>query len=107
MQRLIRPDQFKGPLKAGEVAEKIAKGLLDVLPDAQIELVPMADGGEGTAEAICNARGCSSVQCKAHDPLGREMEARYGWIEHEKIAVMEMSEPSGLRRLSENERDPI
>jgi len=104
---LIAPDKFKGTLNAREVAENIAKGLLDVLPDAQIELVPMADGGEGTAEAICDARGCSWVQCKAHDALGREMEARYGWIEHEKIAVMEMSEPSGLRRLSKDERDPI
>src|SRR2546429_870857 len=40
-------------------------------------------------------------------PLGREIDARYGWIEHEKLAVMEMSEAAGMRRLSENERDPV
>ena len=78
-----------------------------MLPDAQIEIVPMADGGEGTAEAICDARGCSWVECKAHDPLGREIDARYGWIDQEKLAVMEMSEAAGMRRLSETERDPI
>ena len=107
MRILIAPDKFKGALNAREVAENIAKGLLDVLPDAQIEIMPMADGGEGTAEAICEARGCSWVQCKAHDPLGREIDARYGWIEQEKIAVMEMSEAAGMRRLSETERDPL
>jgi len=104
---LIAPDKFKGTLNAREVAQNIAKGLLDVLPDAQIEVVPMADGGEGTAEAICDARGCSWLECKAHDPLGREIDARYGWIDQEKLAVMEMSEAAGMRRLSETERDPI
>ena len=72
-----------------------------------IEIVPMADGGEGTAEAICEARGGSWLKCKAHDPIGREIEARYAWIEDGKLAVMEMSEAAGMRRLSENERDPI
>jgi len=67
----------------------------------------MADGGEGTAEAICESRGCSWVRCKGRDPLGREIDARYGWLEDEKLAVMEMSESAGMRRLSENERDPI
>lgn len=107
MRILIAPDKFKGALNAREVAEKIAKGLLDVLADGQIEIVPMADGGEGTAQAICDARGCSWLQCKAHDPLGREIDARYGWIEYGKIAVMEMSEAAGMRRLSGSERDPL
>jgi glycerate kinase len=107
MRILIAPDKFKGTLNAREVAQNIAQGLLDVQPDAQIEVVPMADGGEGTAEAICDARGCSWLECKAHDPLGREIDARYGWIDQEKLAVMEMSEAAGIRRLSESERDPI
>ena len=106
MKILIAPDKFKGTLNAHEVAQNIAKGLLDVLPDAQIEMVPMADGGEGTAEAICHALGCSWFECKAHDPLGREINASYGWTEQEKLAIMEMSEVAGMRRLSENERDP-
>src|SRR5882724_4172118 len=107
MKILIAPDKFKGSLNAREVAENIAQGLRDALPDAKIDIVPMADGGEGTAEAICEARGGSRLKCKAHDPFGREIEARYGWIEDGKLAVMEMSEAAGMRRLSENERDPV
>jgi glycerate 2-kinase len=104
---LIAPDKFKGSLNAREVAENITKGLRDALPDARIDIVPMADGGEGTAEAICEARGCSWVKCKTHDPIGREIEARYAWIEAAELAVMEMSEAAGMRRLSESERDPV
>src|SRR6516164_2589000 len=107
MRILIAPDKFKGALNARDVAENIAKGLFDIVPGAQIELVPMADGGEGTVEAICDVRGCSWLECKAHDPLDREIDARYGWIDQEKLAVMEMSEAAGMRRLSESERDPI
>src|SRR5437899_5342879 len=107
MKILIAPDKFKGSLNAREVAENIAQGLRDALPDAKIDIVPMADGGEGTAEAICEARVGSWLKCKAHDPFGREIEARYAWIEDGKLAVMEMSEAAGMRRLKENERDPV
>jgi len=107
MRILIAPDKFKGALNAREAAENIAKGLRDALPDAKIDIVPIADGGEGTAEAICEARGGSWLKCKAHDPFGREIEARYAWIEDGKLAVMEMSEAAGMRRLSESERDPV
>jgi glycerate kinase len=107
MKILIAPDKFKGALNAREVAENITKGLRGTLPDAEIEIVPMADGGEGTAEAICEARSGSWLNCKAHDPIGREIDARYAWIEDGKLAVMEMSEAAGLRRLSENKRAPV
>jgi glycerate 2-kinase len=107
MRILIAPDKFKGALNARDVAEKIAKGLREAMPDAKIDILPMADGGEGTAEAICEARGGSWLKCKVHDPIGREIDARYGWIEDGKVAVMEMSEAAGMRRLTENERDPV
>ena len=107
MRILIAPDKFKGALNAREVAENVAKGLRDILPDAEIDIVPMADGGEGTAEAICEARCGSWFKCKAHDPIGREIEARYAWIDDGNLALMEMSEAAGMRRLSENERDPV
>jgi glycerate kinase len=105
MQILIAPDKFKGALGARDVADGIAAGLRDVLPDAKIDIAPMADGGEGTAEVISQALGASWVKCKAHDPLGREIEARYGWIENQKLVVMEMSEAAGMRRLQPNEYD--
>ncbi len=107
MQILIAPDKFKGSLSARDAAENIALGLRDVLPDAKIDILPMADGGEGTAEVIFGALPGSWVKCSAHDPLGRQIGARYGWIANCKLAVMEMSEAAGMRRLAENERDPL
>jgi len=107
MKILIAPDKFKSSFNAREVAENIAKGLRDVFLGATIDIVPMADGGEGTAEVICDALGGSWLKCKAHDPLGRAIEARYAWIENSRLAVMEMSEAAGMRRLSERERDPF
>jgi len=104
---LIAPDKFKGSLNARDVAENIARGMRAALPDVTIDIVPMADGGEGTAEAICDSLGCSWANCSAHDPIGREIDARYGWLDQRKLAIMEMSEVAGMRRLSENERDPV
>jgi glycerate kinase len=107
MHILIAPDKFKGSLSARKVAENIALGLCDVLRDAKIAIVPMADGGEGTAEVICDALGGSWLKCKARDPVGREIDARYAWIHERKLAVIEMSEAAGMRRLTESERDPL
>jgi glycerate 2-kinase len=107
MKILIAPDKFKGSLSAREVADNIALGLRGVLHDVEIVITPMADGGEETADVICNALGGSWVRCKAHDPLGRQIDARYAWIADRKLAVMEMSEAAGMRRLSESERNPV
>src|SRR5205807_10324938 len=103
---LIAPDKFKGALSAVQVAEAIATGLRDVLPDAKIDIVPMADGGEGTAEVISQALGGSWLKCIAQDPARREIEVRYGYVENQKLAVMEMSEAAGMRRVRPNELDP-
>src|SRR5882724_11493142 len=67
----------------------------------------MGDGGGGARGTVFEGGSRSWLECKAHDPLGREIDARYGWLDEEKLAVMEMSEAAGIRRLSENERDPI
>ena len=105
MRFLIAPDKFKGSLDARAVAEQIALGIRDVMPDAEIVIAPIADGGEGTAEAICGARAGEWVTCAAHDALGRTIQARYAWLADAKTAVMDMSEAAGLRRLLPNERD--
>jgi glycerate 2-kinase len=102
---LIAPDKFKGSLSAREVADHIASGLRDRLPNAIIRTLPMADGGEGTAEVICDARGGEWVNCAPHDALGREIEARYAWLADHATAVMEMSAAAGLWRIAPDERD--
>jgi glycerate kinase len=103
---LVAPDKFKGSLTAREVAESIAAGLRDVLPDAIIETIPVADGGEGTAEVIRDAGG-EWETCEAHDALGRTITVRYVWLPDRKLVVMEMSEAAGLARIGPSERDPF
>jgi glycerate kinase len=105
MRILIAPDKFKGSLSAREVAENIAIGLRDVSPDAVIEQMPVADGGEGTVSVIGQACGGEWVTCAAHDALGRPIAARYVWLRDRATAVMEMSEAAGLWRIGPEERD--
>src|SRR5438270_1094521 len=105
MRVLIALDKFKGALSAREVAENIALGIREAGAKVEIDIVPMADGGEGTAEVICDVLGGAWMRCKAHDPLGRQIDARYASIEKNNLAVMEMSEAAGMWRLKPNERD--
>jgi glycerate kinase len=105
MRILIAPDKFKGSLDAREVAENIAIGLRDVLPDAIVETMPVADGGEGTAAVIGQACRGEKMNCAAHDALGREIEADYVWLRDRSTAVMEMSAASGMWRIAARERD--
>jgi glycerate kinase len=105
MRILIAPDKFKGSLNAREVAENIAIGLREVLPDAEVDIMPVADGGEGTASAISQACSGEEISCPAHDALGREIEAKYFWLRDPPTAVMEMSAAAGLWRIAPEERD--
>jgi glycerate kinase len=105
MRILVAPDKFKGSLSARDVAENIARGICDVIPNAQIEFAPVADGGEGTAEVICKAHGGEWVKCCAHGPFGNPINARYVWLGDNAIAVIEMSEAAGLRALEKAARD--
>ena len=107
MRILIAPDKFKGSLGADAVAQAIAAGVRRALPRAEIETVAIADGGEGTAEAICQARGGEWIDCPAHDALGRARQSRYAWLAGPRLAVMEMSAAAGLAQLAPDERDPI
>jgi glycerate kinase len=107
MHILIAPDKFKGSLNARQVAERIAAGLRDVWPDAIIEMLPIADGGEGTADVIREALGGEWIACAAHDALGRAIEARYVWLRDSAKAVIEMSAAAGMWRIAPEERDVL
>ena len=107
MRILVAPDKFKGSLGAADVADSIAAGLRDALPDALITCLPVADGGEGTAAAICSAAAGNWHSCTVHDPLGSPVVAHYCTIEDGTVAVMEMSEASGAWRVPPRMRDPI
>lgn len=107
MRILIAPDKFKGSFGAEAVGEHIAAGLREVCPAADIELQPIADGGEGTAEVLRRSLGGALVECAAHDALGRELRARFGWVPTARIAFLEMSAAAGLAQLAPEERAPL
>src|SRR5258708_40155863 len=107
MRILVAPDKFKGCLNAHDVAKAIAAGISAVLPRAEIDLMPIADGGDGTADVICNALHGSWATARVHDPIGRQIECRYAMIEEQKLAVIEMSEAAGSRRLDPSELHPL
>jgi glycerate kinase len=103
---LVAPDKFKGTLSGDEAALAIGRGLArgGVEP---IELVPVADGGEGTMDSLVRALGGRVLATEVGDPLGRPVEAAFGLVHGGRTAIVEMAQASGLWRLSEAERDPI
>jgi glycerate kinase len=100
---LVVPDSFKGTFSASEVAAAIARGLRDG-HRAAVEL-PLADGGEGTMDALLAALGGERLTARVEDALGREVEAEFAVLAGGRTAVVETAQASGLWRLAEDERD--
>jgi len=92
---LVAPDSFKGTLRATEVAAAIGRGL-ERAGLAPPDLCPVADGGEGTLEALLTALGGETAGAGAHDPLGREIQAGFALVEDGGTAIVEAAEASGL-----------
>lgn len=107
MNILIAPDSFKNALSALEVGSSLAKGLKRALPDVEIRVVPMADGGEGTVESLTDATGGRLVMVRVHDPLMREVESSFGITGDGETAVIEMAAASGIQLIRPEERDPL
>lgn len=103
---LIAPQSFKGSADAVSVASAIARGLHRVWPAAECDEMPLADGGEGTVRALVRATRGSVRVARAHDPLGREIDAEWGILGDGRTAVIEMAAANGLPLLLESERDP-
>jgi glycerate kinase len=100
---LVAPDSFKGTFAAPEVAAAIAAGLRD--GGAEVDVCPVADGGEGTAEAMRAALGGEVRSVAVHDPLGRELEAEYALLGDGETAVIDTAAASGLPLVRPVERD--
>lgn len=107
MRIVIAPDKFKGSLSAAGVAQAIAAGVRAVIADASLELCPLADGGEGTVEALVAATGGRLMQKEVCGPLpGMRVRAEYGILGDGRTAVIEMAAASGLALLTAEQRDP-
>ena len=105
MRILIAPDKFKGTLSAVEVAEAMRRGALRALPGASVELCPVADGGDGTAETLCEALGGTRSVAVVSGPLGAPLEAPLYLLDDGRV-VIEMAQASGLALL-EGKKDPL
>jgi glycerate kinase len=109
MRVVIAPDSFKGSLTSVEVAQAIAAGWRRARPDDEIHLSPLADGGEGTLDAIEAAGGWTRRSTRVTDPIGRAIDGT--WLERHgddgTEAVVELATASGLSRLATDERDPF
>ena len=105
MRVVIAPQEFKGSLTAVQATQAIADGLRRALPDAELVLVPMADGGPGTVEAVVTAKGGRWLKTAVRGPLGSPVEATWGIIDGD-TAVIEMATASGLVLVPEGQRDP-
>jgi len=107
MKIVIAPDSFKESLTAVEAAQSIRTGLLRAFPQAAYDLVPMADGGEGTVDAMVHATGGRVVYHTVRGPLGRPVQAGYGILGDGATAVIEMASASGLALVPPRRRKPM
>jgi glycerate kinase len=103
---LIAPDKFKGCLSAPEAAAAMARGVQAADPEAVVKLVPMADGGEGTVDALVAATGGSVRDVAVSGPLGEPVRARFGLLGDGETAALEMASASGLVLVPIARRDP-
>jgi len=104
---LVAPDSFKGSLTATEVCDCIAEGIHEFTLDVDIELLPLADGGEGTVQSLVDATGGQIINKNVTGPLGKKVKAFYGILGDYKTAVIEMAAASGLMIIPEEKRDPL
>lgn len=104
---IIASDSFKGSVSSAEVAESAEWAIRKVYPDCQVVKIPVADGGEGTIEALVAAMDGKILSCTVHDPLMRPIDATYGISGDGQTAIIEMAAASGLTLLPKESRNPM
>jgi len=106
MKFVLAPDSFKESMTAAEAVAAMERGIRSVLPDAVCIAAPMADGGEGTAEALVAALGGTLVAAEVPDALGRMVRASYGYVAAEELAIIEIAAAAGIHLVAAADRDP-
>ncbi|MFQ6122760.1 MAG: glycerate kinase [Dehalococcoidales bacterium] len=107
MKIVIAPQGFKGNLTALQVAQAIDSGIKRVVPNAMTTIKPMADGGEGTVQALVDATGGKIMATEVTDPLGGRVIAHWGLLSDRVTGVIEMAAASGLPLVPVDKRNPL
>ena len=107
MRVVVAIDSFKGSMSSLEAGEAISKGIRNAHKDAEVEIRPLADGGEGTVEALSIGMGGRLVNVDVTGPVGRKVSAVYGIVDLSKTAIIEMSQAAGITLVSSDEKNPL
>ena len=107
MKVVVAIDSLKGSLTSLEAGNAIQKGIHCVMPDAEVRVRPLADGGEGTVEALALGMGGRMERVVVTGPLGKPVECTYGILDESKTAIVEMSGAAGITLVSDQERNPM
>ncbi|MRY42863.1 glycerate kinase, partial [Parabacteroides distasonis] len=103
---VIAPDSFKESLTAKEASQAIKEGLSKGIKNCSFEIIPMADGGEGTSEVIAEANNGEMNEVEVTGPLGNKVKGKFAYIEKDKLAVIEVAEACGLHLVPREDRNP-
>ena len=107
MKILVAPDSYKGCLHAYEVAEYMEQGILEAFPQAKVQKIPVADGGEGTVQAMMRAVGGQLHEVEVTGPLGDTVKSEIGMLNDGQTAVIEMASASGLMLVPKERLNPM
>lgn len=107
MKVVVAMDSLKGSLSSLEAGDAIKSGVLKVMPDAKVDVRPLADGGEGTVEALALGMGGKLVTTNVTGPLGDPVDCVYGILEESKTAIIEMSGAAGITLVPDSKRNPL
>ncbi|MDH7599675.1 MAG: glycerate kinase [Sedimentisphaerales bacterium] len=107
MKIVLAPDKFKGSLTAPQACQAMERGIRRVWPDGELLSIPLADGGEGTVDALVTATGGRYEHVRVTGPLGKPVRAKFGILGDGQTAVIEMAQASGLWRVPHSKRNPF
>lgn len=107
MKVVVAIDSFKGSLTSMEAGLAVKNGVLAAHPDASIIVKPLADGGEGTTDALIEGLHGEKINVTVTDPLGRPVSGSYGYLKEGRTAVIEMASAAGITLVTETEKNPM
>ena len=107
MKIVISVDSFKGSLTSMEAGAAIRAGILRAQPDAEIVVKPLADGGEGTTDALIEGLGGTRIDLTVTGPLGQPVQAHYGYLKDSNTAIIEMASAAGIMLVPDGRLNPL